>query len=140
MKKLLVIFLSLLATHSFAEEASGKVFVDANQNGQMDPGEMGLSNVRVSNGKEVVRTDGDGRYEIKVDDETILFVTKPKNFAVPLNLHMLPQFYYIHQPKGSPTGLRYQGIDPTGPLPEQINFPLVARPASEQFSFSNKGP
>ena len=46
---------------------------------------------------------------------------------------MLPQFYYIHQPKGSPPGLRYQGISPTGPLPEEINFPLLPRPEEKQF-------
>jgi hypothetical protein len=46
---------------------------------------------------------------------------------------MLPQFYYIHQPAGSPTGMRYAGITPTGPLPEQINFPLIARAEPQQF-------
>ena len=46
---------------------------------------------------------------------------------------MLPQFYYIHQPNGSPEGLRYQGIDPTGPLPGSIDFPLLPRPEHESF-------
>jgi hypothetical protein len=132
-KRLFVIILSIFASHSFAQETVGTVFVDSNQNGQMDSGEMGLPNVRVSNGREVVRTDSDGRYEIGVGEETILFITKPKHFAVPLNLHMLPQFYYIHQPKGSPSGMRYEGIDPTGPLPKEINFPVIPRPEEDSF-------
>ena len=29
--------------------------------------------------------------------------------------------------------MRYEGIAPTGPLPEQINFPLIKREESQQF-------
>ena len=134
MRGFLFILLLLVSTsHLFAKEASGRVFVDSNQNGQMDAGESGLAKVRVSNGREVVLTDEDGRYKIRVDGETLLFITKPRNFAVPLNSHMLPQFYYIHQPNGSPPGLRYKGIDPTGPLPREINFPLVPRFEEKKF-------
>ena len=116
-----------------AETASGQVYIDANQNGLLDSGENGLANVRVSNGTKVVLTDENGRYDIPVDAETVLFITKPKNYATPINSHMLPQFYYIHQPDGSPEGLRYQGIEPTGPLPDTLNFPLLPRPEEESF-------
>ena len=116
-----------------AETATGRVFVDENRNGQLDGSEVGLPNVRVSNGADVVLTDGDGRYRIAVDERTIIFITKPSNYAVPVNRHMLPQFYYIHQPNGSPDGQRYAGIEPTGQLPNEINFPLIERTEDKKF-------
>ena len=124
---------AVLSLNAIAEVARGTVFIDSNENGLLDPGERGLSNVRVSNGAEIVLSGADGRYEIEIDDEAILFITKPANYATPVNGHMLPQFYYIHQPKGSPPGLRYQGIFPTGPLPEEINFALLPRPEEKKF-------
>ncbi len=116
-----------------AETATGRVFVDENRNGQLDGSEVGLPNVRVSNGADVVLTDGDGRYRIAVDEQTIIFITKPSNYAVPVNRHMLPQFYYIHQPNGSPDGQRYAGIEPTGQLPNEINFPLIESTEDKKF-------
>ena len=81
---------------SFAETASGQVYIDANQNGVLDSGEIGLADVRVSNGTKVVLTDQNGRYDIPVDTETVLFITKPKNYATPVNAHMLPPVSYTH--------------------------------------------
>ena len=130
---LICIGLDVLSLNAIAEIARGTVFVDSNENGLLDSGEIGVTDVRVSNGTEIVLTGPDGRYEIAIDDEAILFITKPKNYATPVNGHMLPQFYYIHQPKGSPPGLRYQGITPTGPLPEEINFALLPRPEEKKF-------
>lgn len=133
MLQILLILLLVFSPGAVAATASGKVFVDANQNGLLDPGEQGVPNVRVSNGVDVVTTDDIGYYEIDAGDESIVFITKPRDYATPVNGHMLPQFYYIHQPDGSPEGLRYQGIAPTGPLPEAINFPLLPRPENESF-------
>lgn len=114
-------------------EAQGRVFLDANKNGSLDASELGIAGVRVSNGLDVVTTDSKGRYTLPIDEQSIIFITKPRHHAIPVNAHMLPQFYYIHQPAGSPTGMRYAGITPTGPLPEQINFPLIARAEPQQF-------
>jgi hypothetical protein len=80
--------------------------------------------VAISNGRDVVQTDWRGRYRIAVGDDTILFVIKPGGWATPLDDNGLPRFYYIHKPEGSPTDLAYPGVSPTGPLPEQIHFPL----------------
>ena len=118
---------------SLAQTATGRVFIDENRNGLLDEGEVGLANVRVSNGASVVRTDATGRYRLAADEQTIIFITKPSNYAIPVNQHMLPQFYYIHQPNGSPAGMRYKGIEPTGPLPAEINFPLIERPEKKKF-------
>ncbi len=132
--RLLGFLLLLTATPAaFGATATGRVFDDENRNGVLDAGERGLADVRVSNGLDVVTTDADGRYTLEVDDEAIIFITKPRDYATPVNLHMLPQFYYIHQPNGSPAGLRYAGLEPTGPLPEEINFPLIARPEADRF-------
>ena len=92
---------------SLAEIAVGRAFIDANQNGLLDSGEIGLPNVHISDGTQVVLTNERERYEIAIDPETLLFITKPKDHATPVNAHMLLQFYYIHQPNGSPEGLSY---------------------------------
>lgn len=127
-----VLIVALLAAPTTLA-ATGTVFVDDNRNGVLDSGEAGLKDVRVSNGVDVVVTDEDGRYTLRVDDEAIIFITKPRNYATPVNHHLLPQFYYIHQPDGSPPGMRYVGIEPTGPLPAEIDFPLIPRPEDQQF-------
>ncbi len=109
----------------YTEEARGTVFRDDNGNGSRDSGEPGIADVRVSNGREVTLTDADGDYRIGVAEGTIIFVTKPAGYMTPVNADMLPRFHYIHQRAGSRKRMRYRGIDPTGPLPERIDFPLV---------------
>lgn len=134
MMRLFVLLLSfVISPWALGLTAKGTVFIDSNKNGVLDAAEKGVAGVRVSNGTDVVLTNDQGRYELEVDDQTIIFVTKPRNYATPVNGHMLPQFYYIHQPDGSPDGLRFEGVAPTGPLPEEINFPLVARAEANQF-------
>ena len=71
-------------------------------------------------------TDQDGAYSLSVDDETIIFISKPSDYMVPVNDVQLPQFYYRHYPNGTPQTLKYGGIAPTGPLPASVDFPLVA--------------
>jgi hypothetical protein len=109
------------------QSASGIVFEDRSGTGRCQPGDPGIAGVLVSNGREVVRTDSDGRYTLPVDDETIIFVIKPTGYAVPVEHGvMLPRFYYIHQPRGTPAqlALRYRGIEPTGALPSSLDFAL----------------
>jgi hypothetical protein len=107
--------------------ATGVVFEDRSGTGRRQPGDPGIAGVLVSNGRDVVKTDRDGRYALPVADETIIFVIKPTGYAVRLEGGvMLPRFYYIHQPEGTPAhlGLRYRGIAPSGPLPSSIDFAL----------------
>lgn len=137
MRKLIIVaglLYGLMPLAAVAETAKGTVYEDANGNGQRDTGEPGVAGVLVSNGEAVVRTDDAGNYRIALDPPAVLFITKPSGYAVPVNRHQLPQFYYIHQPEGSPAGLRYLGVEPTGPLPERIDFPVV--PAQEPGRFS----
>lgn len=114
------------------QKARGIVFHDENQNGVRDEGEEGIGEIRVSNGREIVTTDDRGRYELPVDDDTILFVIKPRDWMTPVDEDQLPQFYYIHKPHGSPD-LRYAGVEPTGPLPESVDFPLYEREEPDMF-------
>ncbi|MFP6809007.1 MAG: calcineurin-like phosphoesterase family protein [Pseudomonadales bacterium] len=117
----ILLFVSLTTQ---ADTATGFVYEDINGDGIRDKGEPGIKDVRVSNGKDVVETNSDGRYEVSIGAEAIVFITKPSNYNTALNSHNLPQFYYIHQPKGSPKAIKFKGIEPTGPLPESINFGL----------------
>ncbi|MYD43128.1 MAG: Cna protein B-type domain containing protein [Gammaproteobacteria bacterium] len=125
--------LLLLATPLHAATARGTVFHDENENGNLDAGEAPVPGVRVSNGLDIVLTDAAGRYELPVEGDTVLFVVKPPGYGLPVNASQLPQFFYIHKPTGSPPNLRYPGIAPTGPLPETINFPLLANGELSQF-------
>ena len=133
MRTFIILAFLLLPHSSRATNATGQVFLDSNKNGLLDAGERGIAGVRVSNGLDVVTTNDDGRYTLPVHEQSIIFITKPRDYAIPVNAHMLPQFYYIHQPTGSPAGMRYDGIAPTGPLPEQIDFALIERQESAQF-------
>jgi hypothetical protein len=109
------------------------VFHDRDGDGARGTGEPGVARVAVSNGREVVRTDSHGRYRLPVGDDTILFVVKPSGWRTPLSPDQLPRFYYIHKPAGSPPGLRFPGVAPTGPLPASVDFPLAPQPEPERF-------
>ena len=135
MKKTIALITGLLifaGATSAQQPAKGRVFNDANKNRIIDEGEKGIPGVLVSNQQEVVLTGGDGFYEIPVWDQSILFITKPAGYAVPLNENNVPQFYYIYYPDGSPQ-LGHTGIAPTGELPREINFPLYKVPQQNNF-------
>jgi len=115
-----------------ADKATGKVFVDANRNSKLDDGETGVAGVLVSNGREVVVTGSDGGYELPSYDDMNLFITKPAGYSTPVSKDMVPQFNYVHKIAGSPD-LRFGGIEPTGPLPQAVNFPLIEDAVGDQF-------
>ncbi len=121
---------------ALAETARGAVFEDLNGDGVRGAGEPGVAGVAVSNGRDVVATGEDGTYRIAVEPRDVLFITKPSGYAVPVNDDNLPQFYYIHDPDGTPEslGLRYAGVEPTGPLPAAIDFPLIRQSEPDTFS------
>ncbi len=113
--------------------ATGVVYHDANGNRKRDAGEKRLAGIRVSNGVQITKTDTEGRYKLPVGDDTILFVIKPRNWRTPLSKNNTPEFYYIHKPQGSPKGLQYAGVAPTGPLPPTVDFPLYPQGEPDQF-------
>lgn len=115
------------------ETARGVVFEDLDGDGERDRREPGVPDVSVSNGVDVVRTDARGRYSLEVTDETIIFITKPAGYMVPVDDAQLPQFYYLHYPGGTPIETEFEAIGPTGPLPRSVDFPLFAVEESDRF-------
>ncbi|MFM8397667.1 MAG: metallophosphoesterase N-terminal domain-containing protein, partial [Pirellula sp.] len=91
-----------------------------------------MSDVKVSNGLDIVRTDAEGRYQLPLGDEGQVFVIKPAGYRTRLGPNQLPLFYYLHRPQGSPK-LRFAGVQPTGPLPQSIDFPLTEQAEPELF-------
>lgn len=112
--------------------AKGVVFLDTNRNSRRDGDEAGIAGVVVSNGRETVLTGKDGGYEIPAYDDMNLFITKPADYAVPVSELMVPQFSYIRKASGSPE-LRFGGLEATGPLPAEINFPLIEDKVGDKF-------
>lgn len=130
---LITVLCFLQVSGAAAQTAAGFVFADKNGNGQKDKNENGIPDVSVSNGIQVVKTNKNGRYELPVGNDNILFVIKPSGYGVPVDKDMLPKYYYIHKPGGSPASMRYPGVLPTGPLPKEVNFAL--KPQKEQGKF-----
>lgn len=126
-----------------SRKATGIVFRDENRNGIRGANEAGLEGILVSNGRAIVKTNPQGRYELPVGDDTILFVIKPRNWTTPVDANQLPKFYYIHKPMGSPAGFRFPGVKPTGPLPASVDFPLHPNQEPDTFKalfFGNTQP
>jgi hypothetical protein len=117
-----------------AATARGTVFHDLSRDGVRQPDEPGIAGVLVSNGREVVRTGADGSYALPVWDNMTVMVSKPAGFATPMTADGVPQYFYHHKPAGTPAEFRYGGLPATGPLPAEINFPLVRTVESERFS------
>lgn len=128
-----LILMCLTSINVISQNAvEGFVYNDVNRNSVMDKNETGISHVPVSNGRHVVLTDEQGRYVLPLTNDDIIFVVKPTGYSLPVNDQMLPQFYYIHKPLGSPD-LEYKGVAPTGPLPRSVNFPLYKKEENEAF-------
>jgi hypothetical protein len=114
----------------------GTVFESRSGARERQASDPGIGGVLVSNGREVVRTGGDGGYDLPIEDGMAVFVIKPSDYAVPLDAGTnLPRFSYIHQPEGTPAGLDliYPGLAPTGPLPESVDFALIRSKEPRHF-------
>ena len=128
-----LILLAAILQLDLLQGAQGTVFNDKNQNGKKDKGEPGLPNIAVSNGKEITKTNEQGKWVLPHDEDTIFFVIKPRDWRTPVNKDNIPQFYYIHKPNGSSPSLKYKGVEPTGPLPESIDFALIENKEPNTF-------
>src|SRR5215472_14593008 len=115
--------------------ASGSVFEDLEGTGKRGPASRGIAGVMVSNGRDVVKTDAEGRWRLAVSEGDSLFVIKPPHWGTPLAPTSVPQFSYLYQPSGSAKDVtwRHAGIAETGALPPAIDFPLVRQGESARF-------
>ena len=115
MLRFIIIILALATPLTFAQtlpSVKGYVYQDLNGDGKRDKNEPGISGVLVSTMDRIGKTDQDGLYNLPLDpDRDMVFVIKPAGYQVPLNADNLPQFYYIHQPQGSPQGLKFHRRD-----------------------------
>lgn len=111
---------------------NGYVYEDANGNGKKDRREKGLADVAVSNGREVTLSDKNGKYTLPVGEDNAIFVIKPTGYKTPVNEDNLPQYFYMHKPKGSPQ-YKFQGVDPTGALPRSVDFGLSRSDEGDDF-------
>ena len=117
-----------------AETVSGTVFHDLSRDGAFQEDEPGVADVMVSNGRDVVTTDAEGAYELPVYDNMTVMIVEPADYDAPTDENGVPQFFRHHLPEGTPQNLRYGGLEPTGPLPAAINFPLLRTGRTDAFS------
>lgn len=123
------------AAQSSGPSVTGFIFEDLSKAGQRQAGDPGIAGVLVSNGRDVAKTDGQGRYTLPIIDDMVVSVIKPSGYSLPLDENNLPRFSYVHAPAGSPSelGLRYRGLDPTGPLPTSVDFGLTRADEPARF-------
>jgi hypothetical protein len=76
---------------------SGVVFVDSNKNEVFDKDEIVLPNVLISNGKDIVKTDCRGEYNISKIEGNTVFVIKPSQYISKLNKQNSVLFYVPFQ-------------------------------------------
>ncbi len=102
----------------------GTVYVDGNDNGIRDAGESGLAGIAVSNGREIVRSDAQGRYAIAVQSGDVVFAIKPPNHRFGRRSDGLPAFWTAYAPQASPK-LEYGGLQPQ----QTLDFDVALQPA-----------
>ncbi|MFB9055670.1 calcineurin-like phosphoesterase C-terminal domain-containing protein [Mariniflexile ostreae] len=114
-------------------KVTGYVYNDLNQNNKKETKEQGISRVAVTNGEQVVLTDGNGKYVLPISSDQIISVIKPSGYKVGTDANNLPQFFYNHKPQGSPD-LKFKGVAPTGKLPKYVNFGLIETEEANTFT------
>jgi hypothetical protein len=114
--------------------ARGVVFEDT-RDGLRRRDARGIAGVMVSNGRDVVLTGADGSWALQVETGDSVFVVKPPQWATPLSAGGVPLFSHVHQPEGSPRhlGTSFPLVEPTGPLPASLDFPLRRQQENRDF-------
>ncbi|MBE2210011.1 MAG: calcineurin-like phosphoesterase family protein [Xanthomonadaceae bacterium] len=75
----------LAAANAMAQQSvcnTGFVFEDRDGDAMRDAGEPGLPDIAVSNGRDIVRSDAQGRYRLEADAGGFVFVIKPAGFSI----------------------------------------------------------
>ncbi len=110
---------------SWAAEAvvSGKVYQESDGKPGRGATDPGLAGVRVSNGRDIVRTAGDGSFRLPVRPGDTVFVIKPEDYRFVKAADGLPAFWHHYHPEGSPP-LKYKGIAATHTPLNRYDFAL----------------
>jgi len=133
MKSAIAMAILAATSAAFAQDVvQGVVYHDSDGDGVRDNGEAGIAGVGVSNGNDVLLTDGEGAYELPFGSDSIVFVIKPAQWRTAIDEKQLPRYYYNHKPDGSPDS-KFAGVAPTGPLPPSVDFPLHPQEESDTF-------
>ncbi len=134
-KLLSCIILVFLSTNALlAQNIEGFVFEDSNHNSIMDSDEKGLSGVMVSNQKEVVITDENGYFKLKLIEGNYIFVTKPEAYQFQLNEFNNPEFYFLYKTKKTNEEFRFPRMELTTKIPKVLYFPLYKNEGEEEHS------
>jgi len=120
---------------AFAQEplqtASGHVFHDRSGIGRRRPGDPGIPGVMVSNGRDVVLTDSEGRWRLSVAEGDHVFVVKPPHWSTPVGKGGVPRFSYWHHSPGGPADVPRSPAGSTSW--RDIDFPLQREEESGCF-------
>ncbi len=87
---------------------NGRVQADRDGDGRADRGASGIEGVKLSNGREVVRTGSDGRYRIALRDGDTLLLIKPPQWRARVRDDGLPDTWQ-HELRTPSRDLRFGG-------------------------------
>jgi C terminal of Calcineurin-like phosphoesterase len=107
--------------------ASGHVFHDRRGSGRRLPGDPGVPGVMVSNGRDVVVTDAEGRWRLPAAGCDTIFVIKPPHWSTPIGPGGVPQ---IAAPLAAKPGPDAMGIAADALT---LDFPLTRSPEKAEF-------
>lgn len=137
MKKIVyTTLIALLFNPVFAQQMAdgskfitGTVFLDINQDGQMDKKEKGIKGILVSNGSEIVQTDKNGNYKLSVSLGQHIFPILPSDFT------------YSNAKSSNILNANFVNIPTLDSLHavERIDIPLYKQAVSSTFTFGAIG-
>lgn len=134
MRVLSGIALLALSAAAVATEAQvgGTVYLEADGKAGRSAAESGVAGVQVSNGRDIVRTDAQGRYELSVSPGQTVFVIKPQGHEFAQVSASVPAFWRHYLPEGSPK-LRFGGIGKHAGADQPWDFALKKSAEADQF-------
>jgi len=120
--------LAFVCEQSAAQTVSGFVFVDKNQNGVFDASDRGLSDIPVSNSKDLVLTNKKGLY---------VLTAIPGSSVFPI----LPSDYLFSGSKGTIQNTRFSFQQPLDSVPPKrtVDFALTTVPENTTFRMAAIG-
>ncbi|NLR91899.1 calcineurin-like phosphoesterase C-terminal domain-containing protein [Flammeovirga agarivorans] len=144
MKTTIYLLLMILYIPSFGvtekrpKYVKGYVYEDLNNNGLFDDHEPTVKGVAVSNGRDVVVTDEKGFYQLPLQPQQTIFISKPSGYSLRTNDYntMSDFLHYYPNPTASSYG---PTIQQNKEVPEYLNFPLAKVDESSPFTIAMIG-